>query len=47
MKIPDHYMAFANRGEWRAWLEEHHATWQEAWLLIRRKGAARQFLVLE
>jgi uncharacterized protein YdeI (YjbR/CyaY-like superfamily) len=47
MKMPDHYMAFANREEWRAWLEEHHTTGQEAWLLIRRKGAARQLLVLD
>jgi uncharacterized protein YdeI (YjbR/CyaY-like superfamily) len=47
MKIPDRHMAFANRAEWRAWLEDHHTTEQEAWLLIRRKGAARQLLGLE
>ncbi len=40
-------LAFANREAWRAWLEEHHAALQEAWLLINRKGATRRFLVLE
>lgn len=40
-------MAFASREAWRAWLEEHHATQKEAWLLISRKGASRRFLVLE
>ena len=47
MKIPANCITFANREEWRAWLEGHHTTEQEAWLLIRRKGAARGFLVLE
>jgi uncharacterized protein YdeI (YjbR/CyaY-like superfamily) len=46
-KFPDNCTAFANREEWRAWLEEHHAIEQEAWLLINRKGAVRQFLMLE
>ncbi len=46
MKIPDDCMVFANREEWRAWLEEHHAAGQTAWLLIRRKGAAGRFLAL-
>ena len=40
-------MAFTNREEWRAWLDGHHATEQEAWLLISRKAATRQFLMLE
>jgi uncharacterized protein YdeI (YjbR/CyaY-like superfamily) len=45
-KSPDHCIAFANRDEWRAWLEQHHATEQEAWLLIRRKGGSEQYLAL-
>ncbi len=39
-------MAFASQEEWRAWLEVHHASEQEAWLLISRKAAARKFLML-
>lgn len=46
-KFPDHCIAFTDREEWRGWLEEHHATELEAWLLIRRKGAALRFLMLE
>jgi uncharacterized protein YdeI (YjbR/CyaY-like superfamily) len=45
-KFPDHCIVFANRDEWRAWLEENHATQQEACLLICRKGATRQLLML-
>jgi uncharacterized protein YdeI (YjbR/CyaY-like superfamily) len=44
--VPHNWIAFANREEWRAWLEDHHATEQEAWLLIGRKGATRQLLML-
>ena len=47
MKIPDQCMAFTNPEEWRAWLEVHHATEQEAWLLIIRKGASNPHLRLE
>ncbi len=47
MKIPEHFMAFASREEWRAWLENRQPNQQEAWLLISRKGSARQFLMLE
>jgi uncharacterized protein YdeI (YjbR/CyaY-like superfamily) len=47
MKIPDQCMAFTNREEWRAWLEVHHATEQEAWLLISRKGASNPHLWLK
>jgi uncharacterized protein YdeI (YjbR/CyaY-like superfamily) len=46
-RFSDHCIAFANREEWRVWLEEHHAAEQEAWLLIRRKGASRRLLTLE
>ncbi len=45
--FPDNCLTFADREEWRAWLEVHHAAEQEAWLLISRKGAAQRFLMLE
>ena len=44
MKRPDKYLTFSGREEWRAWLEEHHAREQEAWLLHPKKKAARQSL---
>jgi len=47
MKRPDKYLTFAGREEWRAWLEEHHAKEQEAWLLHYKKKAARQSLSYE
>jgi uncharacterized protein YdeI (YjbR/CyaY-like superfamily) len=40
-------MRFTNHEEWRAWLEVHHATELEAWLLISRRRATRQYLNLE
>jgi uncharacterized protein YdeI (YjbR/CyaY-like superfamily) len=46
-KFPDNCTAFVNREKWRAWLEEHHATEQEAWLLISRKRVSRRFLILQ
>jgi uncharacterized protein YdeI (YjbR/CyaY-like superfamily) len=45
-KFPDHCLVFANRAEWRTWLQEHHASEQNAWLLISRKRADLQFLTL-
>lgn len=45
-KIPDTFITFSNPAEWRAWLEAHHDSEQEAWLVISRKGAPRQFLEL-
>jgi uncharacterized protein YdeI (YjbR/CyaY-like superfamily) len=47
MKTPDQCIAFTNREEWRAWLEVHHATEREAWLLISRKGASNSHPRLE
>lgn len=47
MKMPDKCLTFATREEWRAWLAEHHATAQEAWLLHYKKKAARQALTYE
>ncbi len=45
-KFPETCLSFSNRAEWLAWLDGHHATEKEAWLLIRRKGGKRQILIL-
>lgn len=47
MKSPDQHLSFANREEWRAWLETHHATAQEAWVLHAKKKAARPAVTYE
>ncbi|MBN1814749.1 MAG: YdeI/OmpD-associated family protein [Anaerolineae bacterium] len=39
MKRPDECLSFATREEWRAWLQTHHATEREAWLVHYKKGA--------
>ncbi|MDH4209305.1 MAG: YdeI/OmpD-associated family protein [Anaerolineae bacterium] len=36
-----------DRAGWRAWLEKHHATEKEVWLLLYKKRAARPGLSLE
>jgi len=40
-------LAFTSHEGWRKWLEEYHATEQEAWLLISRKKASAQYLGLK
>jgi uncharacterized protein YdeI (YjbR/CyaY-like superfamily) len=47
MKFPDHYMEFTDPDAWRAWLDEHHATNHDAWLLISRKASSTQYIRLE
>lgn len=47
VKMPDECMIFANREEWRAWLEAHHSTEQEAWLYHFKKKAAGKSLSYE
>jgi uncharacterized protein YdeI (YjbR/CyaY-like superfamily) len=47
MKTPDERLAFAGRDEWRAWLEEHHATEREAWLLHNKKKAIQRYVSYE
>lgn len=42
MKFPEKPLLFATRADWRAWLEAHHATEAEAWLLHYKKGVAKQ-----
>jgi uncharacterized protein YdeI (YjbR/CyaY-like superfamily) len=46
-KNPAECLAFNSPEEWRAWLEEHHATDQEAWLLHSKVNAAQRFLSYE
>ena len=35
-------MEFATRDDWRAWLDVHHDASPGAWLLIAKRGSARQ-----
>ena len=47
MKEPNEYLVFADRAEWRAWLEQHHADETEAWVLHSKKRAAKRYLGYE
>ncbi len=38
---------FVSRAEWRAWLEENHATAREAWLVHYKKYTGKPGLSLE
>jgi uncharacterized protein YdeI (YjbR/CyaY-like superfamily) len=46
-KIPEQCKEFTNHEGWRAWLEEHHATDENVWLLISREGAPDRYIRLE
>lgn len=46
MKITGDLLAFATVEEWRAWLEEHHADEDGAWLTISKKGATTSSVAL-
>jgi uncharacterized protein YdeI (YjbR/CyaY-like superfamily) len=37
MEITGDPLAFPTPGEWRTWLEAHHASAEEAWVLIAKK----------
>jgi uncharacterized protein YdeI (YjbR/CyaY-like superfamily) len=37
VKISGDPLAFPTPEQWRAWLEEHHASAEEAWVLISKK----------
>ena len=39
MKLPDQPLHFINHLEWRTWLQDHHASEKEAWLVIRKNKA--------
>jgi uncharacterized protein YdeI (YjbR/CyaY-like superfamily) len=43
----DQPLHFAQRDEWRAWLEAHHATATEAWLILYKKHTGKPSLLLE
>jgi len=47
MKIPDQCLGFSSREAWRAWLVEHHASAQEAWLLHSKKNTPKRYLTYE
>jgi uncharacterized protein YdeI (YjbR/CyaY-like superfamily) len=38
---------FSDRLAWRSWLEDHHATSSEAWLIIQRVGSKLEGLSLD
>src|SRR5512139_218597 len=42
MKGTDKYLTFASREAWRAWLEKHHASDQEAWLVHYKQKVAKR-----
>jgi uncharacterized protein YdeI (YjbR/CyaY-like superfamily) len=46
MEITGDPLAFPNPEEWRTWLEEHHASAEEAWVLISKKHAAAPLVSL-
>lgn len=46
-KKPDQCLAFTTPGEWRAWLDQNHASKSEAWLLHSKKNALKRFLTYE
>jgi uncharacterized protein YdeI (YjbR/CyaY-like superfamily) len=40
-------LEFGHRNQWRKWLEKHHATESEAWLVIYKRGFHDQGLSLD
>lgn len=47
MKNPSSYLKFSTRDQWRKWLEEHHASKTEAWLMLYKKKYQDQGLSLD
>jgi uncharacterized protein YdeI (YjbR/CyaY-like superfamily) len=47
MKTPEQPLSFSDRDEWRAWLQENHATQNETWLVILKVHAARPGVLYE
>lgn len=41
------YLEFQHRDQWRKWLEEHHATATEVWLILYKKKYKDQGLALD
>jgi len=46
MMKPTDYLEFTDRSQWRAWLEENHATKKEAWLILFKKKYHHEGLAL-
>jgi uncharacterized protein YdeI (YjbR/CyaY-like superfamily) len=46
MEITGDPLAFPTGEEWRTWLEAHHASAEEAWVLIAKKHGAAPLLSL-
>src|SRR5512136_3210078 len=44
MKPPSSPLHFYYRDDWRGWLQEHHVTSSETWLVIRKKHAGGEGL---
>jgi uncharacterized protein YdeI (YjbR/CyaY-like superfamily) len=40
-------LTFANRAEWRAWLQDHHHQSAETWLVFFKKGVRQGSLTLD
>jgi uncharacterized protein YdeI (YjbR/CyaY-like superfamily) len=47
MAIPSQSIEFKNRDQWRGWLEKHHDTEGEAWLIIYKKKYQNLGLALD
>jgi uncharacterized protein YdeI (YjbR/CyaY-like superfamily) len=46
MALP-RYLYFTNRSEWRTWLEAHHATASEAWVIHHKKHTGKPGIAYE
>ncbi len=46
MKMTGRPLHFTTAHEWRAWLEEHHATRDEVWLMIYKRHATTPSVTL-
>ena len=47
MKMTGKPQYFATTEDWRAWLERHHATKEDAWLMIYKKHSATPSVTLQ
>lgn len=47
MTSPIEYLTLSSRSEWRAWLETHHQSAGEAWLVLFKKKTGQPSLTLD
>jgi uncharacterized protein YdeI (YjbR/CyaY-like superfamily) len=47
LPIDPELLIFRDRSEWRNWLEVHHQSADEAWLLLHKKGSREATLTLD